>query len=968
MKHFGKFRWAISLFLISWLVLAFGTSAARSASSQPAGALQQGELDLSGATIVLDDLPPGFQALSGDDLARLESAMDLSQAYLASSTQAELLNFTGFRTLEATNLQFALAGLVSPMSSAEQSEIDRAFADPDAAIKTLSDMLGGSGASELPGAGNIGNSRLAFSMETMGFRMEYVVARRGPVLVEVACLYKEGKQPLTGAVELARILDDRVAAVVGTGGIAFRPSGPLVPELTTYIPTPLDVSARPEVIGTNLLLAALMMLPFAVAAELFTHTLSENEDILRRRFKPVEWLNRLQQRLEKGMGSRLRRPALADIGKLLGVMLFYGLVFSLLDRSWNPFSLQGLVLFLSMTIAYGVVGIADDIIQWRTLKKWGLPAELTLRPTNVLLAVASTTTSRLLSMVPGLMFGTPEALRMDEEILDKEKKNRLLKISAVTFIVIGFIVWLPTIITTILQRLNLPETARDLLGGLEAFLLVIFAVALENMFVQMLGFPGGFGRALKQKNRWLWLGALIGVAFLFYHTLINPRGELAEAISQSNVILFFVIAAIFVILSLMMFLYFRGERWRAVAKGELPPSAVGTEEKIEVTLTPVETLISVAAPPVTETVAMAGETKQCPSCGNTIKLEAKICHFCRATFEIRVRCYCLTCHDIMDVDGTKCINCGNEAADVHFESILLQAPPPKPAPPPPFAKPQPTHKRHVSAWLIGSAVVLGVVIITAGVILLATGGLKKPTLFAPATSPLTHTSTSRPTTTRTPNYVATQQRHNENATATAQAAWVQGFAQPILNDVHSHKPNFEDDFSDLSGRYFRWSDITAGITFTEGVLRMNTTGYDWAGAGGSMVATDFVLEFEFTPRITSDESGVCANFRSSDAGWYNFGFNLYDFWWGMLSFPAGQDSRVVAEGWSEEISLNRTTFVTIIAKGNRFAFYTNGKPLIYVEDSSFDGDWVDIGVWAPNDPAEVDFDNVKFWDLDNLKP
>jgi hypothetical protein len=190
----------------------------------------------------------------------------------------------------------------------------------------------------------------------------------------------------------------------------YREPGPLVPEITTYIPTPLDVSTKPTVLGTNLLLAAVMMLPFAVAAELFTRTLGEHEGELRKKFRPMEWISRLQKRLEETAGAKIaQRPVARDALKLTGVILFYGLVFSLLDRTWNPFSLQGLILFLSMTIAYGVVGIADDIIQWRAIRKWGLTADLTLRPTNLLLAMASTTTSRLLSMVPGLMFGTPEA-------------------------------------------------------------------------------------------------------------------------------------------------------------------------------------------------------------------------------------------------------------------------------------------------------------------------------------------------------------------------------------------------------------------------------------------------------------------------------------------------------------------------------------------------------------------------------
>jgi len=356
---------------------------------------------------------------------------------------------------------------------------------------------------------------------------------------------------------------DQEASQFSPGTAPFREAGPLVPELTTYIPTPLDVSTEPAVVGTNLFLAALMMLPFAVAAEVFTRTLSQHELGLRRRFRALEWIGGLQARLGKGMGTRLGgRPTLVDVARLAGVMVFYGAVFSLLDRTWNPFSVKGLILFGSMTFAYGLVGIADDIVQWRVIRRWGMDAELSVRPTSVFLAVISTGTSRLLGLAPGLMFGTPEALRTNEEQFSSSQRSRLLKSSALTFTVIGLGVWLPTLATALVSRLSAPEALHNLAGGLEALLLVIFAVALENLFVQLLGLPGGFGQALKRRNRWAWLAALVGVTFLFYHTLINPRGELAEALEQANVRLFLIISTLFVLVAFGLRLYFAWQRRR----------------------------------------------------------------------------------------------------------------------------------------------------------------------------------------------------------------------------------------------------------------------------------------------------------------------------------------------------------------------------------------------------------------------
>jgi len=219
-----------------------------------------------------------------------------------------------------------------------------------------------------------------------------------------------------------------------------------------------------------------------------------------------------------------------------------------------------LILFISMTIAYGLVGLADDIIQWRTLKKWKVPAEFSVHTTNLLISVISVSTSRLLTIVPGMMFGTPEALRVDESTHGIVKRNRLLKISAVTFLVIGSGLWLITIATSLIQSLLLPGFLTNFVGGFEGFLLLVFAVALENTFVQMLGLPGGFGRALKQKNRWLWFAGLVAVAFIFYHTLINPRSELVEALQETNVVLFLSVSVVFIVIAFGLWLYFRMKR------------------------------------------------------------------------------------------------------------------------------------------------------------------------------------------------------------------------------------------------------------------------------------------------------------------------------------------------------------------------------------------------------------------------
>lgn len=338
--------------------------------------------------------------------------------------------------------------------------------------------------------------------------------------------------------------------------LTYRPPSLYVPEITLYIPTPLDISTDPKVVRTNVLLAVLLMLPFAVAVDLFSRIFSENEEVLNQ-IAPIAWIGTLQKRLQNVASKSTSKEGFRDTLGLLGVVAFYGLVFSLLDKTWSPFTVKGVFLFISMAFAFGLVGLLDDIVQWRTIRKWGHQGEFTVRPANIFLAAVSTTVSRLLALVPGLMFGSPEALRINEDELSTSQNKTLVKISMFTYIVIGLTAWLPTIATTLIQRQNISENQKNLVGGLEALLLVIFAVALENIFVQLVGVSEGLGKKMKTWNKWLWGIALALSAFAFLHTLLNPHYDFVSALQQGNILVFVSVSATFIVITFMLNFYLR---------------------------------------------------------------------------------------------------------------------------------------------------------------------------------------------------------------------------------------------------------------------------------------------------------------------------------------------------------------------------------------------------------------------------
>ncbi len=326
------------------------------------------------------------------------------------------------------------------------------------------------------------------------------------------------------------------AAPAKPAATGFREPDTLVPAITTHIPTPADISTDPPVVGANLLLAALAMIAFTIATELLNRSLGQAEPLLARRLRPIGQLDRARAGLDAAVIGRLGgrgHGRLANALRILGIAAFYGIVFALLDPTWNPLSVTGLWLVLIMAVAFGLIGLSGDIAAWAAARRWGIAGELAVKPGSLVAAVGSTLFSRAFVLVPGVMIGSPEALEIDEERVDRHRLGGLAGVGLGTVLTVGLVAWLVTLGTTALRGNG--ATLDVALGGAEAFLLLVFAAAVQNGFVQLIAFRESAGRALRRTHRIAWALALLGVTFAFWHTLVNPRGNLAAALSSTNV-------------------------------------------------------------------------------------------------------------------------------------------------------------------------------------------------------------------------------------------------------------------------------------------------------------------------------------------------------------------------------------------------------------------------------------------------
>ncbi len=344
-----------------------GAEATPEASPTPGAS--PGTVDLTAATIGLGDLPADFRALP-DSAAGSFTGLAEQLATPTSDSPGRVMNpwcyWTGDpEKPDPSRMRIVCGAIYHPLSAADMAEVDAGFAKPEAILAQFTDSVpntsGGPAAKVLGTVANLGDRALGFQVpvDISGTTMTSVIVmwQRGPGLGVAFAFTPQDQEPQSLVTGVARLLDRRLASALGIGVTAYRSTGPLVPALTTYIPTPLDVSTDPKVVGTNLIFAAIAMILFTIAMRLLNTALAEREARLQTIVRPARWIARAQGRMDEALERRLGPGRLADSIRLAGILAFYGLVFSLLDRTWQPLSIVGVALFVQMVLANGLAGL-----------------------------------------------------------------------------------------------------------------------------------------------------------------------------------------------------------------------------------------------------------------------------------------------------------------------------------------------------------------------------------------------------------------------------------------------------------------------------------------------------------------------------------------------------------------------------------------------------------------------------------
>jgi len=167
--------------------------------------------------------------------------------------------------------------------------------------------------------------------------------------------------------------------------------------------------------------------------------------------------------------------------------------------------------------------------------------------------------------------------------------------------------------------------------------------------------------------------------------------------------------------------------------------------------------------------------------------------------------------------------------------------------------------------------------------------------------------------------------------------WAREFSEPILYAIKDLEPDFQDDFS---GTNSGWSFYSALIE--NGVLSLPKGGRaDHPYFDGK---PNFVFQVEAFPPAT-----CCAHVRIGDYSLYLGPSN-----WGICR-PDWPD----CSGNSYDSEKNR---ITLIVNGSEGGFYLNGKPI-----DDYKNFHPENGLEFYCGDAACEFDNVKFWNLDNVQ-
>lgn len=352
--------------------------------------------------------------------------------------------------------------------------------------------------------------------------------------------------------------------------------------LLNSIRTPLRVSTDPAVWGANLVLAVWLTAVLGLGAALLNSLPPRAEAAepsspaaraLGTAGQRAAWLyNLVRSPTTWTAPGALRRGALA-----LALAVFFALgalIAAMLDRRFAPTALSGVGLFAGLFVAIGLTSLAFAGGQKLAASAVGEGSALRLRPLGLAGALVLVLLSYILGLLPGFFYALSVGVGL-LAVSSQERRRLALPAAAgvIAVLFVGLAFWALSVPTDLALRNLAYGTGSSVgaagaaaLGALQGFFLLVFFVAVQLVFFELLPVGTLSGGYLA---RWSWVvwGLLeLFVSALMLHVLINPAANALEWIGNRSLLALAAGLALYTVAALGWWLARRGT---GLARGAL---------------------------------------------------------------------------------------------------------------------------------------------------------------------------------------------------------------------------------------------------------------------------------------------------------------------------------------------------------------------------------------------------------------
>jgi hypothetical protein len=297
------------------------------------------------------------------------------------------------------------------------------------------------------------------------------------------------------------------------------------PETTAGILSVDQLPTDARSLGTNLVLAAIMILILLFASSLFNDTISENRVQFDRFFDRITApFQFVQQSLTSGAGQ--------IVGSLV-MLLLTGLIYTFNEPDVG-FSDESLLLFFSLVIGIGILTYVYEGGQALvTSRRFQVPSTVRLFPAALAIAGVFVLISRLVDFQVPILFGfVASAVILTGHELDRHQSALSVFVPAIALLVVSLGAWL---------LLPLLRGVTDANDAWWAYLpsevaAILFAGGIEGLLFTMIPLQFTDGAKIWGWRRLVWLPLFSVPAFLFCWAILNPEAKELGALADGHII------------------------------------------------------------------------------------------------------------------------------------------------------------------------------------------------------------------------------------------------------------------------------------------------------------------------------------------------------------------------------------------------------------------------------------------------